>query len=74
MSKCRRIEEDVINPLVAGIVDAVNQFVFGVALQSLQVMACHHGLFCQGVNDAVEGDSAVDIRFPGFPISSGWVR
>jgi hypothetical protein len=59
------IDEDEIDTFVAGVVQAFDQFIFGIALQVLQVMSGFDTGERESGIDIGEGFGAVDSRFSG---------
>ncbi|MCY1440891.1 hypothetical protein D9M71_571820 [compost metagenome] len=65
MGESSRIDQDEVHTLVACGVNAVDQFVFGVALQVLQMVACGAGTLLQVLVDLGQGHGAVVARLAG---------
>ena len=63
VGKCSGIYDDEINCFVAGGMNAPDQFVFGIALQRLQLMTIALGLFKQAGVDLSQSHGAVDAGF-----------
>ncbi|MNF74604.1 hypothetical protein D3C84_566430 [compost metagenome] len=65
MRESRRIDQDEVDPFAACGMDTVDQFILGIALQVLQVMAGGTGALLQVLVDLGQGNGAVDPRFTG---------
>ncbi|MOA50992.1 hypothetical protein D3C78_1740810 [compost metagenome] len=65
MRKSCWIDQNEVHAFVAGGVDAVDQFILGVALQVEQMVAGITGPLFQVLIDLGQGHCAVDARFTG---------
>jgi hypothetical protein len=65
MRKSGWIDQDKVHTFVARGMDAINQFVLGIALQVLQMVAGITGPLFQIEVDLIEGHCPVDARFTG---------
>ncbi|MNH33126.1 hypothetical protein D3C79_936170 [compost metagenome] len=65
MCESRRIDQNEVHAFAARRVDTVDQFVLGIALQVLQVMAGGAGALLQVLVDLRQSDGAIDARFAG---------
>ncbi len=65
MRKSRRIDQNEVHAFTARSVDAIDQFVLGVALQVQQMMAGFAGAPLQILIDLRQGRRPVGPRFPG---------
>ena len=51
--------------LVGRLLDALHQFVFGIALQAVQLMTGRLGLLLERAVDVLQGGGAIEMGFPG---------
>ena len=65
MCECGGIDQDKVDTFAPGGMNALDQFVLGIALQVEQVVAGLAGAALQILVDLVEGDGAVDARLAG---------
>ncbi|MNN85282.1 hypothetical protein D3C81_2025500 [compost metagenome] len=65
MCESRRIDQNEVHAFAARRVDTVDQFVLGIALQVLQVMAGGACALLQVLVDLGQGHGAIDARFAG---------
>ena len=62
MCKCRRIDDNEVAAPGPGVLDLIDQLVFGITLEADQFMAMGLGQFCQMLVDGIQGLVAVMVR------------
>jgi hypothetical protein len=65
VSKGARVKDNVVNPILSGIVNALNQFVFSITLQRLQLMAGTGSGISEMLIDLLQSFTAVEFWLTG---------
>ncbi len=61
--KATRIQDDKVDPVASGLLHAIDEFMFGVALETDKVMSELFGNGNAAILDVSEACRAVDVRF-----------